>query len=209
LSTQIEMPQYKIIYFNVKALAEPMRFLLSYGNIDFEDVRIEKENWPALKPTMPMGQMPVLEVDGKRAHQSLAITRYLAKLVGLVGADAWEDLEIDTVVDTINDFRMKIAVVSYENDEEVQAKKREPLDNEIIPFYLEKLDSIAKENGGHFALGKLTWADFYFTAILDYLNYMAKKDLVANHPNLKQVVDNVLGIESIKNWVAKRPPTEL
>lgn len=55
---------------------------------------------------MPMGQMPVLEVDGKRAHQSLAITRYLAKQVGLSGADAWEDLEIDTAVDTINDLRL-------------------------------------------------------------------------------------------------------
>lgn len=55
---------------------------------------------------MPMGQMPILEVDGKRAHQSLAITRYLAKQVKLVGADAWEDLEIDTVVDTINDLRL-------------------------------------------------------------------------------------------------------
>lgn len=43
------MPEYKITYFNVKALAEPMRFLLAYGNIDFEDVRIEKENWPAIK----------------------------------------------------------------------------------------------------------------------------------------------------------------
>lgn len=43
------MPEFKVIYFNVKALAEPMRFLLSYGNIEFEDVRIEKEDWPALK----------------------------------------------------------------------------------------------------------------------------------------------------------------
>jgi glutathione S-transferase len=53
-----------------------------------------------------MGQMPVLEVDGKRAHQSLACARFLAKQVGLVGNDAWEDLQIDTVVDTINDFRL-------------------------------------------------------------------------------------------------------
>lgn len=53
-----------------------------------------------------MGQMPVLEVDGKRAHQSLACSRYLAKQVGLTGADAWEDLQIDTIVDTINDFRL-------------------------------------------------------------------------------------------------------
>lgn len=127
---------------------------------------------------MPLGQMPILEVDGKRAHQSLAITRYLAKQVGLSGADAWEDLEIDTAVDTINDLRLsefrllcsywnvdwhlfnlllhpEIAVVSYEADEQVQAKKREPLEAEIIPFYLEKLDSIAKENNGHLALGKV------------------------------------------------------
>lgn len=50
---------------------------------------------------------------------------------------------------------VEIAVVSYEADEAVQAKKREPLEAEIIPFYLEKLDSLAKENNGHFALGKV------------------------------------------------------
>ena len=55
---------------------------------------------------MPMGQMPVLEVDGKRVHQSLAMARYLAKQVGLVGNDAWEDLQIDIIVDTVNDFRL-------------------------------------------------------------------------------------------------------
>lgn len=42
-------PKYKLTYFNVKALAEPTRILLSYGGIPFEDVRIEKENWPAIK----------------------------------------------------------------------------------------------------------------------------------------------------------------
>lgn len=55
---------------------------------------------------MPMGQMPVLEVDGKRVHQSIAMSRYLARIVGLSGANAWEDLLIDVVVDTINDFRL-------------------------------------------------------------------------------------------------------
>jgi prostaglandin-H2 D-isomerase / glutathione transferase len=45
------MPEYKVFYFNVKALGEPLRFLLSYGNIPFEDVRITREEWPALKPS--------------------------------------------------------------------------------------------------------------------------------------------------------------
>lgn len=54
---------------------------------------------------MPMGQMPVLEVDGHRVHQSTSISRYLAKRVGLAGANDWENLLIDIAVDTINDFR--------------------------------------------------------------------------------------------------------
>lgn len=41
--------EFKVIYFNVKALAEPLRFLLAYGAIDFDDVRIAREEWPALK----------------------------------------------------------------------------------------------------------------------------------------------------------------
>lgn len=53
----------------------------------------------------PFGQVPVLEVDGLRVHQSIPISRYLSKRVGLSGKNDWEDLAIDIAVDTINDFR--------------------------------------------------------------------------------------------------------
>lgn len=55
---------------------------------------------------MPMGQMPVLEVDGRRVHQSISMARYVAKRVGLAGVNEWENLIIDTAVDTVNDFRL-------------------------------------------------------------------------------------------------------
>lgn len=57
-------------------------------------------------PAMPMGQMPVLEVDGHRVHQSISMARYVAKRVGLAGSNDWENLVIDTAVDTVNDFRL-------------------------------------------------------------------------------------------------------
>jgi len=44
-------PAYKLSYFNVKALAEPIRFLLSYGGIEFEDHRFENDEWPQVKPS--------------------------------------------------------------------------------------------------------------------------------------------------------------
>lgn len=36
-----------------------------------------------LKPTLPLGQLPVLQVDGTIYAQSMAIARYAAKLAGL------------------------------------------------------------------------------------------------------------------------------
>lgn len=52
-----------------------------------------------------MGQLPVLEIDGKKVYQSLAIGRYLGKQFGLAGKDDWENLQIDIMAATIDDFR--------------------------------------------------------------------------------------------------------
>lgn len=60
---------------------------------------------------MPFGQVPVLEVNGKKIHQSVAITRYLAKQLKLAGDNDLQDLEIDAVVDTINDLRQSKKLV--------------------------------------------------------------------------------------------------
>lgn len=53
---------------------------------------------------MPMGQMPVLEVDGQTVYQATAIYRYVAKQVGLAASDDWGNLQIDMIVDTIRDL---------------------------------------------------------------------------------------------------------
>lgn len=54
---------------------------------------------------MPLEQIPILEFNGIRAVQSVAIARYVAKEVGLAGVNSFEDLLIDGVVDTFVEFR--------------------------------------------------------------------------------------------------------
>lgn len=42
-------PNIKVTYFNIRGLAETIRLLLKYGEIEFEDNRIQSEDWAALK----------------------------------------------------------------------------------------------------------------------------------------------------------------
>jgi len=209
MSVPSNNPTFKLYYFNIKALAEPIRYLFAYGGQAYEDVRVERADWPKLKPTMPMGQMPVLEVDGIRVHQSVAIERYIAKRVGLAGANDWENLQIDSVVDTVNDLRQKIGTVHFESDEAIKQKKKETLIAETIPFYLSKLEEIAKENKGHLAVSKLTWADFFFAAMLEIFKVWNGPDFLSSYPNLQKVADNVYNLDAIKAWLKRRPVTEM
>ena len=40
---------YRLEYFNVRGIAEPIRWMFAYANQQYEDVRFEKEAWPARK----------------------------------------------------------------------------------------------------------------------------------------------------------------
>lgn len=56
---------------------------------------------------------------------------------------------------------------------------------------------------------QLSWADFYFAGIIDYLNYLAKTDLTADFGNLRRVCDNVTCQDGVQNWINNRPNTEI
>lgn len=79
---------------------------------------------------------------------------------------------------------------------------------ETIPFFLTKFEAIAKENKGHFALKKLTYADVYFAGLHTYLQSMLHEDFGEKYPNLKKVVENARAADGIKQWIAIKPKTE-
>ncbi|XP_050424780.1 glutathione S-transferase-like [Adelges cooleyi] len=196
---------YKLTYFDVPGLAEPIRFLMAYLDIDFEDNRIGYQTWSAVKPSMPFGKVPILEIDGQVLNQSSAITRYLARKAGLAGIDDWESMLIDIAVDNVHDFRHEIAVYVFTERKNCDAESNSSKIKEITKFYMEKFESIVTINKGFFVNGKLTWADLFFVAISDTLSDMAKIDILEGRPNLQTLKTQVLSIPQIKTWVAKRP----
>ena len=67
---------------------------------------------PALKPSLPFGQLPVLEVDGITIGQSMAIARYLANEYGIAGTSNMVKAQVDEVVDVMNDLQDAMVTLS-------------------------------------------------------------------------------------------------
>ena len=77
---------------------------------------------PSLKPSLPYGQVPLLEVDGNTICQSMAIARYLASECGIAGSSGLVKAQVDEVVDVINDVQN--AMVSFKK-----------LTNQLYPIF--------------------------------------------------------------------------
>lgn len=114
---------------------------------------------------------------------------------------------IETTYRTISSFLSEIAAYHYENDETVKAANHK-IALEQMSYYLERLDAQVQKNGGYFVGGALSWADFTFVSILDYLNSMIKQDIIEKYDNLKQLKQKVEELPAIKSWIEKRPQSE-
>ncbi|CAB0005715.1 unnamed protein product [Nesidiocoris tenuis] len=203
------MPVYKLTYFDVKALAEPIRMLLTYMGHEFEDVRLSFEEWSKIKSSSPFGKLPTLEIDGKVITQSAAICRYLGREAKLAGDNPMEDMNIDIIVDTFTDFRKDISAFHHEADPEKKEQKRQTLLKETVPYYFERFDRIVKENNGYLANGKLSWVDIYMLGLSDTVIAQLNDDVFEKYENLSQWKNRIASIPSMKTWIAKRPVTRL
>ena len=82
--------ELRLIYFDFPFWrAEVSRLALHLSGIPFEDIRPSRAEFMAMKNSgeLPYGQLPVLDVDGVRIAQSVAIARLCGQVSGLYPKD--------------------------------------------------------------------------------------------------------------------------
>jgi len=202
------MASVKLTYFNLRARAEPIRLLLAYGGVKYEDERIapvweESAPWEAVKPTTPYGQLPVLNWDGVVIAQSMACARFVAKEIGVAGRTNLERAQVDEIIDCIQDLINKGATLFFAKDEEGQKNHMAV----TIPTAFGQLEKRLEARGGQFMVGNsFTFADLH---IYGYVNELPDKSIIDGFPKLKSLTDRVANLPNIKAWVESRPVTNM
>lgn len=154
------MPQLTLTYFDFHGgRGEPARLAFAIGGIAFEDRRFAGAEFPQIRKTTPLGQVPTLHVDGVQITQSDAITRYAGKLAGLYPTDPYQALLCDEVLGVVEDANNKMGPTYGMSGDALKAA-RTALAEGPLPMYLRWMESALQAHGGeYFADGRLTVAD--------------------------------------------------
>ncbi|CAF0988664.1 unnamed protein product [Rotaria sordida] len=164
------MATYKLHYFNLRGRGEVARLIFAAAGQQFDDIRYERAEWPSHKAEMPLGQIPVLEFNGVKLPQSLAIARFLAKQFQFAGKDNLEQAKVDAVADTVADLMAKYGPTYKEQMETKNQACIQKFLAEELPRHLTNLETLGQmySDGGYFFVGNhLTWVDLFLYDLLE------------------------------------------
>ena len=156
----------------------------------------------------PLGQLPLLEVEGETLAQSVAIARYLARQHGLAGNTEIAAAQADMVIDSLADIMGPVAAMMRETDEQRKADMKTRFSSETLPGWLTMLERLLTRRGGkYFAGGELTWADLAVFNVIDNMNGRLADFNIEDYPNLENLTVMVRDLPNIKKWLQERPVT--
>lgn len=198
----------KVIYFDIAGRAEPIRLTMCIGKVSFEDVRV-KNDWPELKPTMPWGSLPVIELDdGTKLAQSRALLRFVAKKVeGMYPEDHLQAQRVDEILEALEDTANTVreAGRGLEGPEKEAARKQAAETGPLATF-LKQIEHFIEVNGkdGHVVGDKLTVADVALFCSMSSIVSGAfdgiPMDLLTGYPKIQLVRKQVASLDAVKAW---------
>lgn len=191
-------------YWNVRGLATPIRLLLHYAGVQYDEKLykcgpppdFDRSEWLKDKESLDI-HFPNLPyyIDGNvKITQSSAIIRYLAKKYGLMGKTDADQAIVDQLSEQVRDYHMDYARIVYNPD-------FKNLKVNYAKDLVEKMKKISKFMGNKkYVVGDyLTYADFILFEYLEGQLYF-DKDILKDLPNLEHFHKRILALEAVDSY---------
>lgn len=202
------MTKPRLTYFDAPvSRGEECRLALHLAGVEFDDHRIKREAWAALKPSTPFGSLPVLEMPNKPAlAHSNAILVYLGRQHDLHPKDDFDAAMHESLMCHVEDLRGVVGPTIHLQDDAEKKRVREGLVASYLPLWGERAEKQLGE--GPFVAGsklhvvdlKLHMAVRWFVGgKVDHI----PATIFAAYPKLLRVHDAVRDDARVKAWYAK------
>ena len=131
------MSDVTVTYFDFPgSRGEEVRLALAIAGAPFEDNRVDRETFVRLKPDLPFGSVPTLEIAGRGVFaQSNAILRLIGRLHGLHPDDPFEAARHDALMEAAEELRQRITATMRIEDPEMRRAAREQLAEAYLPLW--------------------------------------------------------------------------
>jgi len=204
-----------LTYFDIRGRGEITRLMFAAGKKEYTETRvpITGDAWTLLKPTMPYGQLPVLNISGQVYGQSLAIQAYIAKETGFYPEHKREQMRVDEIALAREDLFIaeSNAFGVVQQDPTRRAELTAALIANAYPLYFGRFAQIIRENEARsgFAVGdKPTMADFVIfegtTSVMQ-----SNPQVLDAFPELKALRVKMAGWPGVAEYLAIRPYSEI
>eukprot|EP00933_Yihiella_yeosuensis_P059065 TRINITY_DN5999_c0_g1_i1.p1 TRINITY_DN5999_c0_g1~~TRINITY_DN5999_c0_g1_i1.p1 ORF type:complete len:256 (+),score=79.71 TRINITY_DN5999_c0_g1_i1:83-769(+) len=221
---------FKLVYFDIRGLAETSRMLFTVAKQPFEDSRfsfsfgtpgdfstIKRPEFDEAKAKgeldASLGKVPYVEVDGVKIGQSKAIERFLAAELGLAGKSSIEAAQIDALCECVRDIKDAYQKVKGIADEAEKKTAMETWFSTGLPDWLKLVEKSLAAGSGPFLVGdKISAADVVFYNFLQapngfFDNADGAKAAMSATPRIKAAVEAVDALPEMKDYLSKRKDT--
>ena len=202
------MSRPTLTYFDAPmSRGEECRLALHLGGVDFDDKRIKREEWMALKPTTPFGSLPLFAVPGHPVlAQSNAILVYVGRRHGLHPKDDLEAARHEAIMSYVEELRGNVTPTMRMQDAAEKQRARENLAATYLPTWGANVE---KEigNGPFFGGAAINVVDLKLHMIMSWLTGGALDHIpttvFATYPKLNRLHEAVASHERVKDWNAR------
>ena len=138
-----------LLYFDIRGRAEPIRTLMSFIGVDFEDKQVTMEEWETLRLSTPFRRMPVYREGGVEIPETFAIMNYLGRKHDLRGESEADQIRCDITIEAWRDYGNRVAnafgalSVSSDARERFVTEEQPALLSDLEGFY-EKRDAASR-----------------------------------------------------------------
>lgn len=203
-------PKFELLYFPVRGRGEQIRLMFACAQVPFTDTNVT--DWPASKASMPLGQLPVLREQTAEGEtlipQSGAITRHLARLFDMYGANEQQRTRADYLADAMTDWREKFVPIAlagmFKTDADTIAKYWNDLPA-TLSLFEKQLGQSSAPAAGWFVGEKVTFADVLAFEVLDG-HLGLRPESLNDYPGLKAFTARFAALPGVAAYLAARRP---